>query len=306
MPLDSDIQAILDLFESMGVPDFWTMTPEEARNFELAPPPEVPTPVGGEVADRTIPGSEADIGVRIYRPGEERTGVVLYFHGGGWVIGGLDSHDETSRHICSGSGQTVVSVDYRLAPETRYPGAVTDCFDATAWVAANADELGVDAGRLAVAGDSAGGNLAAAVAQKARDRGGPAIAFQLLIYPVTNADFDTASCLENAEGYFLTRKSMQWFWDHYAPDPESRSEPYAAPLLGNLDGLPPALVQTAEFDPLRDEGEAYAEALRAAGCEVELTRYDGLIHGYFGMQAAVAASRTAMRQACDALAKYLG
>ena len=134
----------------------------------------------------------------------------------------------------------------------------------------------------------------------------PAIAFQLLIYPVSDADFDTPSCLENAEGYFLTRKSMQWFWDHYAPDLERRKEPYAAPLLGKLEGLPPALVQTAEFDPLRDEGEAYAEALRAAGCEVELTRYDGLIHGYFGMQAAVAASRRAMRQACGALASHLG
>ena len=306
MPLDADIQAVLNLMESMGVPDFSTMTPDEARNFQLAPPPEVPTPVGGEVLDRTVPGTQADIRLRIYRPGEDETGVVMYFHGGGWVIGGLDSHDETSRLLCAGSGQTIVSVDYRLAPETRYPGAVTDCFDATAWVAENAAELGVDAARLAVAGDSAGGNLAAATALMARDRGGPDIAFQLLIYPVTNADFDTASYIENAAGYLLTRNSMQWFWDHYVPEAQRREEPYAAPLHGDLAGLPPALIQTAEYDPLRDEGEAYAAALQAAGCEVQLTRYDGLIHAYFGMQAAVAAARPAMRQACDALAKYIG
>ena len=305
MPLDTEIQAVLDLLESLEVPDFHTMTPAEARDFQIAPPPETPTPVD-EVIDRTIPGSETDIPVRIYRPGRERTGAAMYFHGGGWVIGGLDSHDETSRKLCAGSGQTVVSVDYRLAPETRYPGAVTDCFDATAWVAANAGELEVDGSRLAVAGDSAGGNLAAAVAQMARDRGGPPLAFQLLIYPVTNADFDTPSYLENAQGYFLTRPSMQWFWDHYVPQTEQRGEPYAAPLRGDLAGLPPALVQTAEYDPLRDEGEAYAAALRAAGCAVQATRYDGLIHGYFGMQAAVAASRTAMRQACEALAQHLG
>ena len=306
MPLDADIQAVLNLMESMEVPDFSTMTPDEARNFQLAPPPEVPTPIGGEVLDRTVAGTQADIPVRIYRPGDAETGVVMYFHGGGWVIGGLDSHDETSRQLCAGSGQTVVSVDYRLAPETRYPGAVTDCFDATAWVAENAAELGVDAARLAVAGDSAGGNLAAAIALMARDRGGPDIAFQLLIYPVTNADFDTASYIENAEGYLLTRNSMQWFWDHYLPEAERREEPYAAPLHGDLAGLPPALIQTAEYDPLRDEGEAYAAALQAAGCEVQLTRYDGLIHAYFGMQAAVAAARPAMRQACAALAQYTG
>ena len=305
MPLDAEIQAVLNLLESVGVPDFSTMTPEQARGLQLAPPPAVPTPVG-EVVDRTIRGSEADIPVRIYRPAAGRGGVVMYFHGGGWVIGGLDSHDETSRQLCAGSGQTIVSVDYRLAPETRYPGAVIDCFDAIAWVATKGAELGVDASRLAVAGDSAGGNLAAAVAMMARDRGSPDIALQLLIYPVTNADFDTPSYIGNAEGYLLTRASMQWFWDHYVPEAERRGEPYAAPLQGDLAGLPPALVQTAEYDPLRDEGEAYATALRAAGCEVAATHYDGLIHGYFGMQEAVAAARPAMREACDALAKYIG
>ena len=305
MPLDSDTQAVLNAMESMGVPDFSALTPEQARDFQLAAPPEVPTVVG-EVSDRTIQGSQAAIPLRIYRPGAERTGVILYFHGGGWVIGNLDSHDETCRRLCAGTGQTVVSVDYRLAPETRYPGAVVDCYDATAWVSENTDSLSVDAQRLVVAGDSAGGNLATAVALMARDRGGPSIAFQLLVYPVTDCDFDTGSYLANAEGYLLTRTSMQWFWDHYVPEASRRTEPYASPLRGELAGLPPALVQTAEFDPLRDEGEAYATALRAAGCKVQATRYDGLIHGYFGMHTAIAAARSAMREACDAINAHIG
>ncbi len=305
MPLDADTQAVLQAFEAVGALDFSALTLEQVRKFQLAPPPEVPTEVG-EVFDRTIRGSQASIPVRIYRPGTGKSGVILYFHGGGWVMGGLDSHDETCRVLCAGTGQAVVSVDYRLAPETRYPGAAVDCFDAAAWVSANGDSLGVDAERLAVAGDSAGGNLAAVVAQIARDRGGPAIAFQLLIYPVTDANFDTGSYLANAEGYLLTRASMQWFWDHYVPETSRREQPYASPLRGNLAGLPPALIQTAEFDPLRDEGEAYAAALQAAGCAVRKTRYDGLIHGYFSMQEAIAAAPTAMREACDAIKAHIG
>ncbi len=305
MPLDAETKAVLQMMESMNIPDFSTMTPAEAREFELAPPPEVPTAVG-EVSDRTIQGSEASIPVRIYRPGADQSGVILYFHGGGWVFGGLDSHDETCRRLCAGTRQAVVSVDYRLAPETRYPGAAVDCYDATAWVVANGDSIGVDAQRLVVAGDSAGGNLAAVVSQMARDRGGPAIALQLLVYPVADADFDTGSYIANAEGYLLTRRAMQWFWDHYVPQTDRRSEPYASPLRGNLANLPPALVQTAEFDPLRDEGEAYAAALQAAGGTAQLTRYDGLIHGYFSMQETVAAARGAMREACDAIKARIG
>ena len=194
--------------------------------------------------------------------------------------------------------------EYRLAPETRYPGAVIDCFDATAWVAANADELGVDAGRLAVAGDSAGGNLAAAVAQMARDRGGPAIAFQLLIYPVTNADFDRLRVWKMQRATFLPASPCNGSGTTTLRTWSAAKSPMPRPA-GQARKPASALVQTAEFDPLRDEGEAYAEALRSAGCEVELTRYNGLIHGYFGMQAAVAASRKAMRQACGAIAEYL-
>lgn len=306
MALDADTQRVLELLESLGMKDIADLTPEEARNLELAPPPAVPTAVGS-VEDRTIPGPDEDIALRVYTPAETSgAGALVYFHGGGWVIGDLDSHDETCRRLCRGSGVRVFAVNYRRAPETTYPGAVDDCYAATAWVSANAAELGIDVARIAVGGDSAGGNLAAAVALLARDRGAPALAFQLLIYPVTAADFETPSYRDNAEGYLLSRRGMQWFWDQYVPDLDQRREPYAAPLAApSLSGLPPALVQTAEYDPLRDEGEAYARALRDAGNEAELTRYDGLIHGFFGMQDAVAAARGAMDEAVAALRRHL-
>ncbi len=302
MPLDSDTKNVLDMLESLGMKDLADLTPEEARNLQLTPPPAVPTPVG-DVQNLQIPGPDEDIPLRIYHPDAEGPRAALvYFHGGGWVIGDLDSHDETCRKLCRDAGITVVSVHYRRAPETTFPGAVEDCYAATAWVAANAAEIGVDAARLAVGGDSAGGNLAAAVGLMARDRGGPPLRFQLLIYPVTAADFDTASYRDNGEGYLLSRRAMQWFWDQYVPDLDERREAYAAPLLAaSHRDLPPALVQTAEFDPLRDEGEAYAAALRAAGVDVTLTRYDGLIHGFFGMQEAVAAARPALDEAVAAL-----
>ena len=308
MPVDKDTQAVLDLLKQLGAPEFSTLTPEQARKLSLAPPPAEPTAVHA-VENRTIPGSGGTIPVRIYRaePARANRGGLLYFHGGGWVIGNLDSHDETARRLCAGSGCTVISVDYRLAPETRFPGALDDCFDATAWTAREAGSLGIDPARIAVGGDSAGGNLAAAVALKARDSGGPAIAFQLLVYPVTDADFETRSYRDNASGYLLTRSSMQWFWDHYVPDASTRLEAYAAPLRArSLRGLPPALVITAEFDPLRDEGEAYAEALVTAGVDTGLTRYDGVVHGFFGMHATVGKSLVAIDQSCAALRQYIG
>jgi acetyl esterase len=222
------------------------------------------------------------------------------------VIGDLDSHDETCRRLCARAGVQVIAVHYRRAPETTFPGAAEDCYAATAWVAGHAASLGIDPGRIAVGGDSAGGNLAAAVALMAQARGGPQLCFQMLIYPVTDADFDTASYRDNAEGYLLSRRAMQWFWDQYVPDLEQRLEPFAAPLRAeSLEGLPPALVQTAEYDPLRDEGEAYALALEQAGVPVERQRYDGLIHGFFGMQDTVAAARPALDQAVAALRRYL-
>ncbi len=306
MALDADTRNLLDMLENLGMKDLADLTPEEARNLQLTPPPAVPTAVGA-VEDRVVAGPEEDIPLRIYTPeGTPLAGALVYFHGGGWVIGDLDSHDETCRRLCQGSSARVIAVHYRRAPETTYPGAVEDCYRATAWVAAQAAELGIDPARIAVGGDSAGGNLAAAVALMARDRSGPALAFQLLIYPVTAADFETGSYRDNAEGYLLSRRAMQWFWDQYVPDLDQRHEPYAAPLAAaDLSGLPPALVQTAEFDPLRDEGEAYARALAAAGGDVRTTRYDGLIHGFFGMQEAVPAARPALEEAVAALRRHL-
>jgi acetyl esterase len=306
MALDPDIRSMLDMLASMGMSDIADLTPEQARALRMTPPPATPTPVDA-VEDRTIPGSGEAIPIRIYSPAHQTLrGALVYFHGGGWVIGDLDSHDETCRRLCSGAGLKVIAVDYRRAPETTYPGAAEDSYAATRWAADNATALGIDPTRIAVGGDSAGGNLAAAVTLMARDRGGPAIRFQLLIYPVTDAGFEWPSYRENGEGYLLSRRGMQWFWDQYVPDLDQRREPYAAPLrAAHLEGLPPALVQTAGFDPLRDEGEAYAEALRKAGVPVRMTRYEGLIHGFFGMQDAIPAARPALQEAVDALREHL-
>jgi acetyl esterase len=207
--------------------------------------------------------------------------VIVYFHGGGWVIGELDTVDNPLRRIANRTGAVVVSVDYRLAPEHVYPAAFDDSYAATAWVAEHAAELGGDPERVAVSGDSAGGNLAAAVAIAARDRQGPRLAAQLLIYPVTDFDFTTESYEQNGEGYLLTKGSMQWFWAHYLGAQDLGKDPYACPARADdLAGLPPAFVATAEFDPLRDEGEAYAAKLRIAGVDVTAKRYDGMLHGF--------------------------
>ena len=301
MPLDADTQGVLDLLSSLGMRDFSELSVEEARNLSMAPPPAVPSPVA-EVENRSLSLEGRSIAIRIYRPDNPNGGGLVYYHGGGWVIGDLDSHDETCRILCAQSGTTIVSVDYRLAPECPFPGPFDDCYDATCWVAANAETLGIDPARLAVGGDSAGGNLAAAVALKARDTKQLALSAALLVYPVTDCDFNTPSYTDNAEGYFLTRSAMQWFWDHYAPTSAQRHDPYAAPLRADrLGDLPATLVQTAQYDPLRDEGEAYAKRLEADGTPVTLTRYDGVVHGFFGMQATVATARTAMVEAAEFL-----
>ena len=220
--------------------------------------------------------------VRIYVPhGSKPFGVCLYFHGGGWVLNSIDTHDDLVRRLAAISGCVFVNVEYRLAPEHKYPAAVDDAYAALGWVHDHATEIGCDSDRIAVAGDSAGGNLAAVACLMSRDRGGPQIAFQALIYPITDCDFERPSYRTNGEGYFLTRREMIWFWNHYVASPDRMQEPYASPLLApSLSGLPPAIVLTAEFDPLRDEGEAYAEALRAAGVDVTVHRYEGMIHAF--------------------------
>lgn len=257
---------------------------------------------------RTIRGPDGDdLRVRVYRPhGEGPFPVGLYFHGGGWVLNNIDTHDDIVQRLAAASGCVFVNVDYRLAPEHKYPAALEDAYAALQWVAAAANELQVDPRRIAVGGDSAGGNLAAALCLVTRDRGGPPVAFQVLIYPITDCDLDRPSYRANADGYFLTRSQMEWFWRHYVRSPEQMREPYASPLRADsLKGLPPALVLTAEFDPLRDEGEAYADALRAAGVAVESYRYDGLIHAFVKRVDQFDAALDAVRRIGDALKRGL-
>jgi len=281
MPVTAEVRSILDLIAADDTP-IEAVTPELMRSMYSAISGLGSKPDMASVADRSCPGPACDVPVRVYVPVDEPgpRPVLVYFHGGGWVIGDLETHDSTARKLAAASGVTVVSVDYRLAPEDPFPAAVDDCLAAVRWVVDNAGDLDVDPSRLAVGGDSAGGNLAAVAAGRLRDDGVP-VAFQLLVYPVTDGTMGLPSYDENAEGYFLTRDTMAWFWDHYVGG-EHRTNPLASPLHAPdeaLAGLPPALVITAEFDPLRDEGEAYAARLRDAGVPVESVRYDGLLHG---------------------------
>jgi acetyl esterase len=226
----------------------------------------------------------------------------VFFHGGGWVIGSLESHDNLCRALANRAQAIVIAVDYRLAPEHRFPAAAEDCYAVACHVAEHGADYGVDAARLAVAGDSAGGNLSAVVALMARDRGAPRLRHQVLIYPVTDPDFERASYRDNADGYLLTRDAMKWFWGHYVPDAARRTEPYAAPQRAEkLGGVAPATVITAEFDPLRDEGEAYAARLRDAGVPATLTRYEGQIHGFVSMFEVFDRGRAAVEQVGAAL-----
>jgi acetyl esterase len=257
------------------------------------------------VEDRSAGG----VPVRAYTPDSPdrvRPGVV-YFHGGGWVAGDLETMDRVCRNLADGVDAVVVSVHYRRAPEHAFPAAAEDAYTALAWVAENASGLGIDPRRIAVAGDSAGGNLSAVVCQMSRDRGGPSVAFQLLIYPVTDHDFSTASYAACADGFALTREMMVWFWDQYVPDASLRNDPYAAPLrAANLTGLPPAAVHVAGYDPLRDEGLAYAQALRAAGVAVEIRNFETMIHGYLQMVTVSDGAAAAAAAATDALRAALG
>lgn len=303
MALDPKARHILDLVAAAGNPPLHQRTPEQARATLVTQPlAGEPEPVAS-VEDHTVPAGDAALPVRIYRP--DATGplpALVYYHGGGWVVGNLDAVDVPCRRLANRAGCVVVSVDYRLAPEHKFPTAVEDAYAAARWVTANAGALGVDPARVAVGGDSAGANLAAVVALMSRDRGHFRLCHQTLLYPITNHAFDTASYRDNAEGYYLTRDGMAWFWNHYLGDAQDGRHPYASPLLApDHTGLPPALVITAEFDPLRDEGEAYGRRLAAAGVPVEVTRYDGMIHGFCWMPGVLAQGGQALDQAGDAL-----
>lgn len=283
MPLHPQASAFLEQLAEAGGPDLTALDPDGARElYEAMRAPE-PGEAVARIGHYRLSSREREIGLRLYRPeGAQPLPALVYFHGGGWVIGSLETHDHLCRALANAAGCAVISVAYRLAPEHPYPAAPDDCEAAVQAVVDNASGLGIDPKRVAVGGDSAGGNLAAVVARRCRDRGGPALAAQVLIYPVTDADLDRPSYRENGEGYLLTRSSMEWFWNHYLQGDGARArEPDAAPLQEpDLAGLAPALVITAEFDPLRDEGEAYAERLRRAGVPTRCSRYDGAIHDF--------------------------
>ncbi|MFG2848593.1 alpha/beta hydrolase [Kitasatospora sp. NPDC048296] len=262
-----------------------------------------------DISHRTLPvGPTGSVDIRIVRP-QGATGklpVIMYFHGGGWVLGDEGTHDRLVRQIANGAQAAVVFVDYARAPEARYPIAIEQAYAATAWVAQHGDELGVDGSRIAVAGDSVGGNMTAAVTLMAKERGGPALRDQVLFYPVTDANFNDDSYRQFANGPWLTRKAMQWFWDAYAPDKNVRNQILASPLRATLDqlkGLPKALVITDEADVLRDEGEAYADKLRAAGDDVTAVRYNGAIHDFVMLNAL--GNTNADKAAVDQATKYL-
>jgi acetyl esterase len=301
MPLDPQTQALLDQMSAAEAPPLHTLPPGAAREmmFELAKMGGDPDPVA-QVQNGVAPGPAGDIPVRIYTPvGDGPFPILAYFHGGGWVIGDRDTHDVLCRNLANRAGCVVVSVDYRLAPEHKFPAAPQDCLAATRWAAANAAEFNGDAARIAIGGDSAGGNLAAVVAQMARDEGGPPLIGQLLIYPVTDYYIpDKPSYIENGDGHLLTRDDMIYFWGHYLNAPAEADNPYAAPLrAADLSGLPPAFVLTAEFDPLRDEGELYADRLSAAGVQTHRKRYDGTIHGCVSLAGVLDAGRMATNDA---------
>lgn len=302
MTVNPQAQVVLDQLAALDTPPIHLQEPQAVREANRLPP-VIPGADMAAVEDRAVPGPAGDIPVRVYRAVEgDSLPLLVWYHGGGWVIGDLDTADVTCRELAARAGCVLVSVDYRLAPEHRFPAAHDDCYAATVWAAAHAAELGADAGKLAVGGDSAGGNLAAVVSLRARDEGGPPIRFQLLVYPVTDRNFETASYRDNADGYLLTRDGMIWFWDHYLGPDGDGAHPHASPLrAGSLAGLPPAHVVTAEYDPLRDEGEAYAERLREAGVPVTLTRYAGQIHAFFGMHGILDDAARAADEAAERL-----
>jgi acetyl esterase len=290
MPLNPQVAALLDMLSQLPPVDYTTITPQALRDINDQPMPGGPPPAVARAEDMAITLPGRTLPARLYVPegAVANPPLLVYYHGGGWVTGTLETHDGTCRALARASGAAVLSVGYRLAPEAPFPTPLDDCYEALVWARNNAGSLGIDGARLAVAGDSAGGNLAAAVTIRARDEGGPSIRHQLLIYPVTDTDFTRPSYIENgSSGGFLTSEAMRWFWHCYVGNPETPPPLAAVFRHGNLAGLPSASVITAEFDPLRDEGMAYADRLTAAGVAVEAKVAPGMIHGFFSLFEAV-------------------
>ena len=311
--VERNTQGFLDALAVGGGKPLETLAPKDARAVLSTAQAGVKVDVSGiRVERRTIQADGQPLQIRVVRP-EGATGelpVFMFFHGGGWVLGDYPTHERLIRDLVVGSGAAAVYVDYTPSPEAQFPTAINQAYAATRWVAEHGQEIGVDGSRLAVAGNSVGGNMAAVVAIKAKEAGTPKLRFQALLWPVTDANFNNASYNQFAEGHFLTRNMMQWFWNSYTTDPRQRDDIHASPLRASLEqlkGLPPALVQTAEMDVLRDEGEAYARKLDAAGVPVTAVRYNGMIHDYglLNVLSTVPAVRSAMDQAAQALKTHL-
>ena len=305
MPLDPQVQHLLDSRARDEVRPLYTMSVRQARDEDLRAITAAagdPEPVA-EVSERDIEGPGGPLRIRIYRPAAEGpTPALMYFFGGGWTLGTIDTSDGICRALTNAVGCATVSVGYRLAPEHKFPAAIEDCFAATRWVAEHSGELGLIRGRLAVGGDSAGGNLAAGVTLLAKQRGYPAIAHQLLVYPNTDYLSDTPSLHEIDDPLLFNKSSVDWYWRHYLDSPEDGANPLVSPLRApDLHGLPPATVFTAEYDPLRDQGEQYAHRLRESGVAVELSRYDGMAHGFFAMSGVLDVAKTAVAHAAERL-----
>ncbi|PMZ96338.1 MULTISPECIES: alpha/beta hydrolase [unclassified Pseudomonas] len=306
-------QGFLDALAAGGGKPLETLAPKDARAVLSGAQAGVKADVSGiRVERRTIQADGQPLEIRVVRPegSKGELPVFMFFHGGGWVLGDYPTHERLIRDLVVGSGAAAVYVDYTPSPEAKYPTAINQAYAATRWVAEHGKEIGVDGSRLAVAGNSVGGNMAAVVALKAKEAGTPKLRFQALLWPVTDANFNNASYNQFAEGHFLTRNMMQWFWNSYTTDPRQRDDIHASPLRASLEqlkGLPPALVQTAEMDVLRDEGEAYARKLDAAGVPVTAVRYNGMIHDYglLNVLSTVPSVRSAMDQAAQALKNHL-
>lgn len=303
MALATEARELLDRLGEFGFSGFEGMSVEEARELtNLSSGLGTPEEVAG-VEDLTISGPAGDIPARLYRPSTDPSlPIVVYFHGGGFVLGGIESHDGLTRSLANAAGALVLSIDYRLAPEHPFPAAPDDCYAATAWAAEHAVDLGGDGARVAVAGDSAGGNLSTVVALMARDRGGPELRAQVLIYPVTAHVTDDASMVDNAEGYLLSRDEVRWFEELYVRGRDDLADPYCSPIRAeSLEGLPPAIVVTAEHDPLRDQGDAYAHRLAEAGVPTTHLPFEGMFHGFLNFAPFLEPGRDAVARVSEFL-----
>lgn len=306
--VDPQVRAVLAYLAQLGHPPIDTIPPADARRQyrETRAALRPPTPILPVVRDIRADGATGSVPLRLYRPSDGTLPALIYFHGGGWVVGDLDTHDVVCRQLAAQAGVVVIAVDYRLAPEHRFPAAVDDCWTATTWIAAHAAELGIDISRLAVGGDSAGGGFAAVMTLMARDAGGPSLAFQLHVYPVTDLSAESASYSRHAEGFLLTGNLMRWYVAQYLRRADDARDWRASPLLAeSVSGLPSALVITAALDPLRDEGEAYARRLEDAGVPVDYVCLGGMIHGFLTMGGRIDTANRAVSYMAAALRQAL-